>query len=123
MVAPAMVTHSLMVMLPPSKAGTNVATNAETPAVIALAIVGTLDSTDTLSPSSRVGQMRGVVKQRKMAAKFGQDWCDKGFHFTAIEEGQYVTWGGRFDEEPWPKPCRSCVAMYEEEGYPITITD
>jgi len=65
--------------------------------------------------------VRGIAKQRKMAAKLGQAWCDRGFHFTAVESGQYVTYGWLL--EPWPKPCRICVGMYEEEGYPITITD
>jgi hypothetical protein len=58
--------------------------------------------------------MKGIAKQRKMAVSLGRVWCAKGFHFTAIEAGQYITYGERF--EPWPKPCRSCVEMYEEEG-------
>jgi hypothetical protein len=62
-----------------------------------------------------------------MAAKLGQAWYDKGDHFTAVEAGEYITYGGRFSynegsEMVWPKPCRSCVQVYEEEGFPITIT-
>lgn len=56
-----------------------------------------------------------------MSAAFGQAWCDKGFHITAVEDGAYVTYGDGL--WPWLKPCRICVAMYEEEGFPIMITD
>jgi hypothetical protein len=67
--------------------------------------------------------MRGVAKQRKMAMKVGQAWCDKGFHFTAIESGQYVTYGGRFGDGSWPNSCRTCVRMYEDAKTPVSIAD
>lgn len=66
--------------------------------------------------------MRGVAKQRKMAVSLGQAWCDKGFHFTAVEAGEYITYGGLMDD-PWPEPCRSCVELYGKEDQQFASDD
>lgn len=55
--------------------------------------------------------MRGIVKQRKMKANLGLAWCEKGFHFTAIEAGELITYGEGFNT--WPEPCPRCVKTYE----------
>lgn len=51
-----------------------------------------------------------------MAAKFGQAWCEKGFHITALEAGGYITYDSPLI--PRSEPCRHCVKVYEEDSFP-----